>query len=64
MNRRVEALVLSVQTNELLQTGLPLNQVDKLIHTNDEISDWKDPGVRDETASENLIELIEHYLGT
>ncbi len=64
MNRRVEALVLSVQTNELLQTGLPLNQVDKLIHTNDEISDWKDPGVRDETASEKLIELIEHYLGT
>ncbi|OOZ38803.1 hypothetical protein BOW52_08040, partial [Solemya elarraichensis gill symbiont] len=64
MNSSVEALILSVQTNEFLQTGLPVNQVNKLIHINDEISDWEDPGVRLETASHNLVEQIEHYLGT
>lgn len=64
MNRHVEALVLSVQTDELLHTGLPVNQVDQLIHLNDEISDWKNPDVSSEATIQKLIEQIEHYLAT
>ena len=41
MNRDVAALVLVVQTNELLFTGLPVNHQDRCVHVDNEITDWR-----------------------
>ena len=45
-NKRVEALILVVQTDEFLKTGLPVDDFDRLTLVDDHIVRWNDPEKR------------------
>lgn len=60
MNRQVDALVLVVQTDELLYTGLPVDRFTGVIATDDMLISWKDPAQGlPQGRIDNLLHLLE-----
>ncbi|MBN2809471.1 MAG: carboxylate--amine ligase [Deltaproteobacteria bacterium] len=63
MNKNVEALILVVQTDELLKTGLPVDRFDRLIHVSDDIADWRDPQTKvSSTVRQELLQQLSFHI--
>ncbi len=67
-NRNVEALVMVVQTDEFLKTGMPVDNFDRLIHIDNEIVHWEDAdSVVSSTVQKELfqqLQIFEHKAGS
>ncbi len=62
MNKALESLIVVVQTDEFLKTGMPVDRVSSFIKVNDALVKWNDPGnVLDPDARNALFELIDMY---
>jgi cyanophycin synthetase len=61
-NKRVEALVLVVQTDEFLKTGLPVDHFDRLTHIDNDIISWNDSEKKISlNARQELLELLHFF---
>lgn len=62
MHGELEALVIAVQTDEFLATGLPVDRIDRLIVLDDEVMDWRDRRQKAGSGSrQDLLDLLESY---
>ncbi|MDO8453948.1 MAG: carboxylate--amine ligase [Sulfurimonas sp.] len=56
---RVDTLILVVQTDEFLNSGLPIDRIDKIIIASQELFSWKNKDEKLSNASfDNIIELL------
>ena len=61
-NKSVEALVMVVQTDEFLKTGMPVDNFDRLIHINNEMVHWEDSDkVVSSTVQEELLQQLQIF---
>jgi cyanophycin synthetase len=63
MNRQVEELVLVVQTDELLHTGLPVDRFTRVTPADNELTSWKNTGqILPQSAIDGLLNLLENFV--
>lgn len=61
-NKSAEALVLVVQTDEFLKTGLPIDHFDRLIHVDNDIINWNDSNRKiNSDARQELLKLLQFF---
>lgn len=61
-NKSVEALVMIVQTDEFLKTGVPVDNFDRLIHIDNEIVHWEDSDKKaSSTVQEELFQQLQCF---
>ena len=59
MNRQVEAIVLVIQTDELLHLGLPVDRINQILTAAGELISWKNPGDKlPESVSDSMLALL------
>lgn len=64
MNRDVDALLMVVQTDELLVTGLPVDSIDAVTIINQKLISKADPALQASIgSSQRLVELFKPYRG-
>lgn len=57
-NRSVAALVLVVQTDELLYSGLPVDRLDRLMWSGEQLTLWNQDGAAGEVQTDELLTLL------
>jgi cyanophycin synthetase len=63
MNRQVEELVLVVQTDELLHTGLPVDRFTRITPAGNELTSWKNTEqILSQRAIDGLLNLLENFV--
>lgn len=61
-NKGVEALVLVVQTDEFLKTGLPVDHFDRLIHVDNDLINWNDSDRKiGPNVQQELLEQLQFF---
>ncbi|WP_287373202.1 hypothetical protein [Prosthecochloris sp.] len=61
-NKSAEALVLVVQTDEFLKTGLPIDHFDRLIHVDNDIINWNDSNRKiNSDVRQELLKLLQFF---
>lgn len=64
MHRDVDALLMVVQTDELLVTGLPVDSIDAVTIINQKLISKADPALQASIgSSQRLVELFKPYRG-
>lgn len=62
MNCQVEAIVLAIQTDEFLHTGLPIDRIDRITTTAGELTAWNRPNEKlPQSRFESLLALIRNH---
>jgi len=59
LNHDVEALVIVVQTDELLTTGMPVDRVDRICSAPDELNEWPGGAPLPESQRKKLLNLLQ-----